>query len=47
MKDNNEEINKDQPSSSHQQEMVNNSFIPPKELRNASSHPPELIIGFF
>jgi hypothetical protein len=32
MEDNNEKM-KDQPSSSHQQEMVNNSFVPPKKLR--------------
>jgi hypothetical protein len=30
MKNNNEEMNKDQLSSSHQQEMVSNSFVPLK-----------------
>lgn len=41
----NEDMNKDQPSSSNQQELVSNSVEPPKELRYVSSHPPELIIG--
>jgi len=45
MEDNNEEMDKDQPISSHQQEMVSNSFVPPKELRYVNSHPLELIIG--
>jgi hypothetical protein len=25
--------------------MVSNSFVPPKEIRYVSSHPPKLIIG--
>ena len=45
MKANNEEIDKYQPSSSNQQEMVSNSFVPLNELRYVSSHPLELIIG--
>jgi hypothetical protein len=44
MEDNNEEMDKDQPISSHQQEMISNSFVPPKELSYVDSHPPELII---
>jgi hypothetical protein len=43
MKRNNEEMNKDQPSSSHQQEIVCIFFVPPKKLRYISFHPPELI----
>jgi hypothetical protein len=39
----NEEMNKDQPSISNQQEMISNS-MPPKELRDVSSHPLKLII---
>lgn len=38
-------MEKNQPSSSNNQEMVSNSFIPLKELRYVSSHPPRLIIG--
>jgi len=45
MGDTNEEMNKDQPRLSHQQQNVNNSFVLPKELRNVSFHPPKLIIG--
>jgi hypothetical protein len=45
MKVNNEEMDKYQLSSSIQQEMVSNSFVPPNELRYLSSHPLDLIIG--
>ena len=38
-------MNKDQLRLSHQQEMVNNSSIPPKKLRHISSHSLDLIIG--
>lgn len=38
-------MEKNQPSSSNNQEMVSNSFIPLKELRYVSYHPPGLIIS--
>jgi hypothetical protein len=40
MEDNNEGMDKDQSSTSTQQEMVSNSFMPPKKLRYVSSRPP-------
>jgi hypothetical protein len=45
MKANNKEIEKDQPSTSNQYEIVINSFVPPKELWYVSSHHSKLIIG--
>ena len=45
MKDDNEGMDKDQPNTNNQQEMVSNSFVPLKELRYASSHSLKLIIG--
>ncbi|KAF9662218.1 hypothetical protein SADUNF_Sadunf18G0030400 [Salix dunnii] len=36
----NEDMNKDQPSSSNQQELVSNSFEPPKELRSKQANDP-------
>lgn len=44
MEANNEEMHKDQPNSSKQQDMVCN-FVPPYELRYVSSHLSELIIS--
>jgi hypothetical protein len=39
IEENNEGMNKHQPSSSNQLEMVSNSCVPLKELRYISSHP--------
>jgi hypothetical protein len=45
IKANNEGLNKYQPSSSNQQDMISTSFVPPNELRHISSHIPGLIIN--
>ena len=45
MKDNKKEMIKNQPNTSHQQDIASNSFVQLKELRYVRSHPPKLIIG--
>jgi len=45
IKDENEGMDKDQPNTNNQQEIVSNSFVPLKEIRYVSSHSFKLIIG--